>query len=167
MKKVVAFLFGLVACLLGLMLFALSSVAFASDFIRPDYLNGNRNFIICDEHMGLAYYVDRSSLVVQKYAPPVYRIAINVVSTTRADGQERGDDDKTASRKINGVDTYQFFYNWDSRMMYVDNGDGWRYLDPNGTWAETGVSMPAGEIAFYLAYHMNFYPNEADLDRLI
>ena len=43
--------------------------------------------------------------------------------------------------------------------MYVDqNGNSnWRYLDPNGSWAETGISMPAGEMAFALAYNLKFY----------
>jgi hypothetical protein len=31
----------------------------------------------------------------------------------------------------------------------------WRYLKPRGSYAETGISMPAGEIAFYLAYKFN------------
>lgn len=43
--------------------------------------------------------------------------------------------------------------------MYVDR-DGtsnWHYLKPMGSWAETGISMPAGETAFYLAYGRRFY----------
>ena len=61
--------------------------------------------------------------------------------------------------KITSVKTMRFFYNWNLREMYVDTtgNDGWRYLNPNGSWAETGVSMPAGETAFYLAYKMKFY----------
>ena len=44
--------------------------------------------------------------------------------------------------------------------MYIDRHTGssdWRYLDPNGCWAETGISMHAGEKAFELAYGMEFY----------
>lgn len=43
--------------------------------------------------------------------------------------------------------------------MYVDaNGNSdWHYLEPHGSWGETGVRMPAGEIAFALAYNLKFY----------
>ena len=116
----------------------------------PVHLGGNPNYILCDAHMGVAWYVDRSSLVVQKYAPPQYIIAVNVVRTYDAD---------KGSTVIQGVDTKRFFYNIDLQQMYVDrNGtDNWHYLDPNGSWAATGVSMPAGEIAFALAYGMQVY----------
>lgn len=38
---------------------------------------------------------------------------------------------------------------------------GGRYLNPQGSWAETGISMPAGEIAFVLAYNYKFYGDRA------
>ena len=56
--------------------------AFAS---YPDYLGGNRNYLLCGGHMGVGYYVDKSSLVVQKYDPPTYRISVNVLSVDDAD----------------------------------------------------------------------------------
>lgn len=122
----------------------------AADNLYPDYLNGDSNYILCDGHMGYAWYVDRSSLTVQKYEPPQYIIAVNVVTVPNAD---RG------NTAISEVRTYRFFYNSDLGQMYVDSrlNDNWRYLDPNGCWAETGIVMPAGEIAFALAYHMKFY----------
>ena len=114
------------------------------------HLGGNPNYILCDGHMGTAWYVDRSSLVVQKYEPPQYIIAVNVVTVNDAD---RG------NTFISNVKTYRFFYNSNLGQMYIDrnNNDDWRYLNPNGSWAATGISMPAGEIAFALAYGMKFY----------
>ena len=41
--------------------------------------------------------------------------------------------------------------------MFVEYDKGWRYLNPVGCWAESGIVMPAGEIAFALAYNMKFY----------
>lgn len=55
------------ALVVGLCVFILSEPAFAN---YPTYLNGNRDLILCDGHMGVAWYVDRTSLVVQKYEPP-------------------------------------------------------------------------------------------------
>ena len=120
----------------------------------PECLNGDSNYIICAGRMDYAWYVDRSSLTVQKYEPPQYIIAVNVVTVPNAD---RG------NTAISEVKTYRFFYNSDLGQMYVDSqlNDNWRYLNPNGSWAETGVAMRAGEIAFALAYHMKFYGSYA------
>ena len=38
------------------------------------------NLVAVDAHMGVAEYADRSSVVVQKYEPPDYQIAINIVA---------------------------------------------------------------------------------------
>ena len=134
--------------LLGLLVFAVSGVAFAN---YPMYLNGDRNFIRCDGHMGTAWYVDRSSLVVQEYEPPQYIIAVNVVSVQDAD---------MGNTAIHDVRTMRFFYNYDMQRMYIDrhpNDSDWRCLNPNGCWAEIGIAHPAGKIAFRLAYGMDFY----------
>lgn len=63
------------------------------------------------------------------------------------------------SINISRVLTRRFFYNSDLGKMYVgkDGYSNWRYLDPNGSWAKTGVVMPAGEKAFEFAYNMRFY----------
>ena len=131
-------------------------------FAYPAHLNGDPNYILCDGHMGGAYYVDRSSLVVEQYKPPVYIIAVNVVSVPDAN---RG------KMKISNVKTYHFMYRYDQRNMYVPMEDpnsdlDWRYLNPKGSYAETGVAMPAGEIAFYLAYNMRFYGEKGDFKDL-
>ena len=43
---------------------------------------GKHPIAVC---MGTAWYVDRTSLTVQKYDPPIYMIAINVVRVDQAD----------------------------------------------------------------------------------
>ena len=70
----------------------------------------------------------------------------------RVDNADRG---STRNKKCTYI---SFFYNSDLGQMYVDfnNNDNWRYLNPQGSWAETGISMPAGEIAFALAYNYKF-----------
>ncbi|WP_298677788.1 hypothetical protein [uncultured Megasphaera sp.] len=116
----------------------------------PNHLGGDDNYILVDGHMGVAWYLDRSSLYVEKYEPPQYIIAVNVC---QVNGADRG------NTAISRVLTERFFYNWDLRQMYVDRdgSSNWRYLDSNGSWAATGIVMPAGEMAFYLAYDMRFY----------
>lgn len=145
----------LLSIVLLLSVLVMSSVAFAN---YPRYLNGDENFILIDGHMGTGWYVDRTSLEVQDYDPPQYIIAVNVISARSAIDDEK-DFYNGGMGVITGVSTKRFFYNWDSRQMYIDrdgNSD-WRYLDPNGSWAETGIAMPAGEMAFALAYGLKFY----------
>lgn len=142
MKKIIS--------VLAVMFVMLTAAVAMASSNYPDHLAGDDNFIICDGHMGTAWYIDRSSLVVEKYEPPQYIIAVNVVTVDNAD---RG------NTEINKVRTFRFFYNSDKCEMYVDrdNNDNWRYLKPLGSWAESGVSMPAGEIAYALAYNVKFY----------
>ena len=145
----------IIMLLVVVLMLALSAAASAN---YPMYLNGDRNFILCDGHMGTAWYVDASSLNVLRYEPPEYVIAVDVVTARSAVGNE--DDFYSGGRgTVTDVRTMRFFYNWDLRQMYVakEGADDWRLLPPQGSWAETGISMPAGEIAFYLAYHMKFY----------
>lgn len=145
----------LILILVGMVILAFSAVTSAN---YPTYLNGNRNLILCDGHMGVAWYVDRTSLNVQRYDPPQYIIAVNVVTASSAYNNEE-DFYNGGKGRITDVKTMRFFYNWNLREMYIDTTgkDGWRFLPPMGSWAETGVSKPAGEIAFYLAYKMKFY----------
>jgi len=130
--------------------FLISSAVGAYTNPYPAHLNGDSNFILCDGHMGVAWYVDRSSLVVEKYDPPQYIIDVNVCTVQDAN---------KGNTAISNVRTYRYFYNWGLRKMYVDydGTSNWRYLDPHGCWADTGISMPAGEVAFALAYNLKFY----------
>ena len=123
------------------------SMASASGY--PDYLGGDRNLLLSGGHMGIGWYVDKSSLVVQQYQPPVYRIAVNVLTVDDAD---RGNTTPSS------VKTEEFLYNWDTRRMYQWWGEksAWNYVRPVGCLAETGHHF-AGEMAFYIAYHMKFY----------
>uniref|UniRef100_UPI0018C4E440 hypothetical protein n=1 Tax=Pectinatus frisingensis TaxID=865 RepID=UPI0018C4E440 len=107
------------------------------------YLNGDPNFKLCDGHMGIAWYVDLSSLNVNLYNPPEYIIGVNIVSANA--------DNNYAVEKIM---TYRFKYNYDQQAMYVENPEtgAWKYIPNDGGWADTGVVQPAGMIAFYQAY---------------
>ena len=135
------------ALVVGLCVFILSGVAFAN---YPTYLNGDRNLILCDGHMGVAWYVDRTSLVVQKYEPPQYIIAVNVVSVQDAD---------MGNTAIHDVRTMRFFYNYDMQRMYIatqPNDSDLRYLNPNGCRVEIGIAHPAGKGPFRLDLGMDF-----------
>lgn len=154
-----------ISMIICIILFSFASIANAD---YPTYLNGDRNLIFCDGHMGTAWYVDRRTLVVQKYEPPQYIIAINLVTAQSAYGNVVNFYDN-GKGKITNVQTIRFFYNWDLREMYVDRTgtDEWKYLLPHGSWAETGIFQPAGETAFYLAYKMKFYGSKSFYDTFL
>lgn len=175
MRKIVVFL-------LGVMVFALSSVTLAMGNY-PMYLGGNKNYIFCDVRTGVATYLDRSSLNVQKYAPPEYIIAANFITVQPAKFRE----DSSAPEHpmyingelcgLYGPNTLRFKYDWDSRKMYVENTS--RIVeDDNREWGfvpRPGQGLPyevniarEGEMLFYSAYHMRFYNclNEDDYVRL-
>lgn len=132
---------------MAIFLLLIGQVAFAGD-IYPDHLDNNPNYILCDGHMGGGWYVIKDSLRVEKYDPPRYIITINIAEVPDAD---------KLNTRISRVFTNRYFYNYAMKEMYVDRKGTWKHLNPNGIWADTGISMPAGEIAFYLAYHMKFY----------
>ena len=146
------YLFNLILQFITLIFSIFLSSSSSASSIYADYLNGDPNFILVDGHMSTAWYVDRTSLVVQQYAPPKYIIAVNVITVNN---YERG------NRTISKVTTMRFLYNWQTKNMFIDRAlnNNWRYLRANGPWSETGIVMPAGEMAFYLAYNMKFYGN--------
>ncbi len=144
----------IVAMFVMVFVMAIASETFALG-VYPDYLGGDKNYVICNAHMGTGYYADLSSLAVMQYNPPNYALAINVVVVPDAD---------IGKTSISDVRKYRFAYRYDVRKMYliIDKGrladeDELRLLNPNGNYAESGVSVPAGEIAFYKAYGIPFY----------
>lgn len=135
--------------LLSLCLFLMAGTASANS-LYPRFLNDDSNYVIVDGHMGAAWYLDCSSVYVEKYEPPQYIVVANICEVRHAD---KGNTD------ITRVFTHRYFYNWDLRQMYYDRdgNSNWVYLNPNGDWAHTGIVMPAGEMAFYVTYRMKFY----------
>lgn len=118
--------------------------------LYPDYLGGDTNFVLVDGHMGRAWYIDRSSLNVQKYAPPQYIISVNTAVVENAD---------KGNITISNIKNLRFFYNSDLGKMYYDSigNDSWVYIKPISPWANYGSIRPAAEMAFAMAYHMKFY----------
>lgn len=120
-----------------------------------EHLNGDPNFILIATFRGTGYYLDKSSLVVQQYAPPQYIIAVNVVDVPHA-----YDGDTIISR----VQTDKFLYNWNTKSMYLysDSKNTWNYINPYGYKIDKYmIEIPAGEMAFYLAYNMKFYKSSS------
>lgn len=149
MRKVVSLVF----CLAILMV---SSVAFAN---YPRFLNGDENYILVDGHMGIAWYLDRSSIDVLAEDPPGYFIEVTVVTAKSAIDDERDFYERGGAGKIIETEQYNYLYNRETMVMCVHNREAqkWVEIDPWGPWAQTGIRMPAGEMAYYLTYGKKFY----------
>ena len=114
----------------------------------PEHLGGDEDYIICDGHHGIGYYLDKTSINVEQYNPPNYIIAVDVAMVEDAD---RG------NTEIWRVETRHYYYNWDEQTMYLQNKNGeWKYLNPRGSRASGATKILAGKIAFRLAYGMEF-----------
>lgn len=118
--------------------------------VNMAYLNGDKNFpsVYAAGNTGNAF-IDKSSLNVQLYNPPYYRIAAIIVHTP------------LDSNEIYRWDTVVYEYRWDNdnrRSMFYHTADGRNhYLD----WKHPSMAglrdNSVGEAMFYLAYHKKFY----------
>ena len=150
MKKVVS-----VFILAGIMMF--STPCSASLF---DDLRNNPNYIYYGgAGTGISFFLDKTSINVNKYEPPVYIIAF--INMSYSAGFPKGGTPESVSPK-----TVWYKYNYDSRKMYLgrQNIDGtfsWEYIDPQEVNSNSALNsiVTGGELAFYLAYNMSFYNN--------
>lgn len=131
---------------LFLLLSGISSLVHAASGY-PDYLGGDRDFLLCGGHMGTAYYIDRNSLVIEDDGPIIYNLSIDVITVHNADRKNIGPFE---------TQTRYFRYDKENGKMYEWFDDEWHYILPVGCMAETGHEF-SGEMAFYLAYGMKFY----------
>lgn len=110
--------------------------------------------------MGMFFYLDKTSIQVDQYNPPNYIIAFREIPFSINGGNHAYDNHNEFTR---------YKYDYKSRKMYREvyrNGDKnqpyWREVDSNPKgWKGEGDSrhvwLAEGEVAFYLAYDMNFY----------
>lgn len=152
-----------IVCLVMMSALLLCSTAISEAKQYPDYLNGDKNFILVNAKQGIAWYMDKSSVAVQKYAPPDYQIAVNVVTVYFS--SNGFDLDLINSPIVDKIETHYYYYNWESKKMYMldSTGNKWRYMPPVGDYASTS-HVVEGELAFYAAYHMKFYGGRQWLD---
>ena len=106
----------------------------------PKYLNGDRDIIQMHQNT----YIRKSSVNVEKYAPPEYIITVETLVS---------DFDGNVTSKY----TSKFFYEYDNRNMFYRHAGEWIYIQPNNYEAVNTEMRSIGEMAFYLAYGIRFY----------
>ena len=116
--------------------------------------------IYCNSYDGagnthIDYYLDKTSLKVLNYNPPYYTIKVNEYST---------DTSKPMDRQMN---TWEFKYDINSKTVVFTNLYGdyhHKYKNSNRMdlyTIEPDIAAMA-EMAFYMAYNMKFFGNQAD-----
>ena len=138
-------------------LLLLSAAAFAN---YPATLD-NGNLVLVDGGMGVGRYADRSSVAVERYAPPDYQIAINLVSVTFSDDYWRQHETYIGGPyKLGDVFTLRFRYHWGRKSIAYLSGNQWQDWDINRDYshAEGDPMIPnTAEVAFVSAYNMKFF----------
>lgn len=133
-----------------------ASVAFADDY--PRFWRGNKNYPMVWAHMGTAFYLDKSSVKVKLSEPPYYIITAVTIPVSNSgvtpDHPRYNKDEKPGS-----LLSYEFFYDEDEADMRSGYNSNWRYLRPQGSNAESGMTMYVGEAVFYVATGRKFYGN--------
>ncbi|MBO6179956.1 MAG: hypothetical protein J6O04_12350 [Selenomonadaceae bacterium] len=157
-KSYCALLRRIKTAMLTVAIILLAEVTFANPY--PATLD-NGNLVLVDGGMGVGRYADRSSVAVERYAPPNYQIAISVVSVTFSDEYWRQHDTYVGGPyKIGEPFLLRFCYNWDRKSVAYNWGDNWQDWDINRDYshAEGEPLIPnAAEVAFVSAYNMRFF----------
>ncbi len=132
------------ALLTLLMVVFLMPTAYAD--IHTHY-NGNPNYPMVIFHQGHVLYVDKTSISVQLYEPPKYRLAI---------AEFYAPDD--GNGPVTNYHSIVFDYDYDNTRMYFNDNGTLEYLDPLFESGRPNYKlMRAGEAAFYLEYGIKFY----------
>lgn len=141
MKKYLSFVFYFFC--LSIIILNFSSSAFAYE----KYLNGNKNFILVDGHMGYGFYLVKDSIKISSQSNKYELKAWAKICVA----EER-------TKKI--TDSYDKYYKYDllANKMYVQNKYGvYEYVPTTGSWAETGVILPTGNLIFQILKGKKFY----------
>lgn len=139
-------------------LLLLSAAALANPY--PATLD-NGNLVLVDGGMGVGRYADRTSVAVERYAPPNYQIAINLVMVTFSEDYWRQHKSYIGGPyRIGDVFTVRFRYHWGRKSIAYQSRNQWQDWDINRDYshAEGEPMIPnTAEVAFVSAYNMKFF----------
>ena len=139
--------------MLGIMM--ISTTCFAS--LYEDLKNDPNYIYYGGGGTGISFFMDKSSLIVNKYEPPIYIIAF--IRMDYSTGFPKGGVPESVHPKV-----IWYKYNYNLRRMYwsksnIDGTFSWEYIDTKNANIDSALNsiIAGGEIAFYLAYNINFY----------
>ncbi len=132
----------------------------ASANLYDDLKNDPKYIYIGGAGTGISTFMDKTSINVHKYAPPIYIIAFKAIDYSSGFAAQ-GVPESVKPRN------YRYYYDYSTRRMYeeyynIENqAYYWRYIDAQSEFynqhSAANLILTGGEIAFYLAYNMSFY----------
>lgn len=147
--------------------FILTSSLASAESPYPQTLEDG-NLICVDGGTGVGYYADKNSVSMDKYAPPFYELSIDIIPVSFSDQYWREHGTYIGGPYVMGESLrLNFRYNWDSKTLFHKRNDIWTVWDVNRSYshAEGNPMIPnSAEVAFYSAYHMNFFGNKLNGD---
>ncbi|MCR5834849.1 MAG: hypothetical protein K6G55_09430 [Selenomonadaceae bacterium] len=135
--------------------------------IYPETLE-NGKLILVDGGMGVGRYADKTSVMSEKYAPPDYQLAINIISVEFSEDYWREHETYVGSPyTVYNEITLRFRYNWDDKIIFYQQEGKWLEWNLNRDYshAEGNPLIPnAAEVAFVTAYNMKFFGDKKNSD---
>lgn len=163
--------------LIVVMLCLMCNVCFAADY--PEYLLGDADYVLCDGHMGVGYYVDLTSIQLISEGEDYCIIYAEVIPANYGPDL-RASQFSEEDVEINYENTwhYTFLYDYATKKIYMyhseDNEDSrsflkydhieyisvdnllYKWLNPKDCWAVWGVVYPAAKKAYKYLYGESF-----------
>lgn len=118
----------------------------------PDYLGGNKEYILIHEDNGTGYYLQRST--IDRYQPnPAFKAFILIFDVHVVPGADKGA--TTVSEKREYIMKYQVKNGIPT--MVVNGEEKPRHLSPTALQPEVVVPRNAGEMAWFIVNKKKFY----------
>ena len=145
--------------------FAIGNVVNSDEILYEMYSNPQNFICIGSGGTGYIIYLDKSSVNVCEYNPPHYLIKFRTIGLSYAPKKEGLTYGPKGERAVRDFYRY-YYYNYNTRRMYEKiydsngNSNKEEYINESTYEKWTNSNKPwlnGGEVAFYLAYKMNFY----------
>lgn len=161
MKKFIS----LCAMLIVTFMSSIVSAEVDSQTLLNDIKNNPQNyFYIGSAGTGLMIYISKSSVNVQKYAPPKYIISVDWIIRSSRSIKEGENWREIEGARIGG--THRYLYDYNERKIYAEKFDdkqnaNWEFLDTKfangGVMSSISTNINAAELIFDFAYNQSFF----------
>ena len=119
------------------------------------FRNGDTNYVRVGLQQGYASYIKIDTITVLEYSPPTYKIKGVIVTF---------DPNDRLTREVSETWRYVWSeYEDDRRMFHLNSGE-WEEISLSRLCTANASSIVGGEIAWYIAYKMDFYGNPYHID---
>ena len=144
----------------------MTSISFAESMYPSTLDNGN--LVIVDGTMGTGIYADRSSVSVERYAPPNYELSIDVINVSFSEDYFKIHHNyKYSPYRFGNKNRVYIKYNWDRKTVSRLRNNVWVDYDLNrdNSHADGNPFVPCvSEVAFVSAYSMRFFDDKMGYD---